>query len=251
MNHRTSPGASSGTNIHGAQHPPWASGAMRRLERDLDCAVNFDASVMISGESGTGKKGVAHLIHQRSRRGAAPFVVATSQDIAESLPPTMPDFEFAQPFAYGALKTANNGTLLMDEIQKFPMLVQLQLLQFIEGERTNPSDLRLMTTANTDVFERVQSNQFHSDLFYRLNVIHLIIPALRDRPEDIPILFHHYLSLYARAEVPRLSAAAWRRLVAYSWPGNVPELKAAAEALAVQNLQRLIAPDDLRSPIGR
>lgn len=201
---------------------------MRKLEDDIDCAIQFDVRVMISGESGTGKKFVAHLIHQRSHRGSAPFVIANCQDMMESLP--------------------DNCTLLIDEVQKIPVPMQLQLLQFIE--MTNGSDLRLMTAASTDVFERVRSNQFRSDLFYRLNVIHLIIPALRDRPEDIPTLFHHYLSFCARADVPRLSAAAVQRLVAYSWPGNVRELKAAAETLAAQDLQRHVEPDDLSSEIG-
>lgn len=224
---------------------------MRKLEHGIACAIQSDARVMISGESGAGKKFVAHLIHQRSRRGPAPFVIANCQDIAESLPQSRPGSESAQPFKHGPLKTADNGTLLIDEIQKIPVPMQLQLLQFIESEMTNGSDLRLMTATSTDVFECVRSNQFRDDLFYRLSVIHLIIPALRDRPEDIPILFHHYLSFYARADVRRLSAAALQRLVAYPWPGNVQELKATAETLAVQDLPRLVEPDDLPSHIGR
>ena len=251
MNRGTSPGASSGTNTHGAQGLPWANAAMRELEVDIACAIQSDATVMITGESGVGKRFVAHLIHQRSRRRLAPFVIANCQDIAESLPQSGPGSESAQPFKHGPLKTVDNGTLLIDEIQKIPMRMQLQLLKFIEREMTNGSDLRLMTATSTDVFERVRSNQFRNDLFYRLNVIHLVIPALRDRPEDIPILFHDYLALYARADVPRLSAAASQRLVAYPWPGNVQELKAAAETLTAQDLPQLVEPDDLPSHIGR
>jgi len=251
MNRRTSLGVSSGTNTDSAQDMPWASAIMRTIENDVADAVQSDARVMISGESGAGKKFVAHLIHQRSRRGPAPFVVARCQDLAEWLPESGPRSESTQPFTHGLLKTAANGTVLIDEIQKIPMPMQLQLLQFIERETTTGSELRLMTATGTDVFERVQSSQFHNDLFYRLNVIHLIMPALRDRPEDIPILFRHYLSLYARADVPRLSAAALQRLVAYPWPGNVQELKAVAAALAMQDLPRLVEPDDLPSHIGR
>jgi two-component system response regulator AtoC len=230
---------------------PWASAIMRKLEDDMACAIQFDARVMISGESGAGKKFVAHLIHQRSRRSPTPFVIANCQDVAESLVQSRPGSESAQPFKHGLLKTAANGTLLIDEIQKIAVPIQLQLLQFIERQMTNGSDLRLMTATSTDMFERVRSNQFRNDLFYRLNVIHLIIPSLRDRPEDIPILFHHYLSFHARANVPRLSAAALQRIVAYPWPGNVPELKAVAETLAVQDLPRPVEPDDLPSHIGR
>lgn len=251
MDRRPSPGTSSGTFTRGAKGLPWASAIMRQLEDEVACAIQFDARVMISGERGTGKKSVAHLIHQRSRRGAAPFVIANCQGIAESLPQSSSDSEATQRFEHGLLKTADNGTLLIDDIQKIPVPMQLQLLQFTESEMTNGSDLRLMTAASSDVFEHVRSNQFRDDLFYRLNVIHLIVPALRDRPEDIPILFHYYLSFYAKAQVPRLSPAALQRLVAYPWPGNVTELKAAAETLAVQDLPRLVEPDDLPSPISR
>ena len=250
MNRRPTLGASSGTTTHGAQPLPWASERMRKLENDMACAIQFDARVLISGERGAGKKFVARFIHQRSRRGRAPFVIANCRDVVESLPQSRPGPESAQAFKRGLLKS-DNGTLLIDDIQNVPAPVQLQLLQFIESEMTSGSDLRLMTAASTDVFDCVRSDQFRGDLFYRLNVIHLVIPALRERPEDIPILFHHYLSFYASAGVPRLSAAALRQLVAYPWPGNVEELKAAAETVAVQDLPRPVEPDDLPSHIRR
>jgi len=251
MNGRAPSGTPSGPSTRRAQDLPWASAAMRELEDDIACASRCDARVMLSGESGAGKKFVAQLIHQRSHRGSAPFVIVNDGDIATSLPQSRRGSASAQPYKRGRLKTADNGTLLIDEIQKVPAPVQLQLLQFTEREMANGSDLRLMTAASTDAFEPVRSNRFRSDLFYRLNVIHVIIPALRDRPEDIPILFRHYLSFYARADVPRISTAAWERLAAYPWPGNVTELKAAAETLAAQDLPRLVEPDDLPSHIGR
>ena len=95
------------------------------------------------------------------------------------------------------------------------------------------------------MFARVRVNQFRSDLFYRLNVLHLKVPALRDRAEDIPILFDYYLGVYAKARIPRLSTAALQRLVAYMWPGNVAELKTVAERLARQDIPRRIEPNDL------
>ena len=256
MNHRTPPGASSETIPHSSQGWPWASAAMRELEDDIACAIQSDAKVMITGKRGVGKRFVAHLIHQRSRRGPAPFVIATCPDVVEwllqfSVLHTRFASESADQFKHGLLKTANNGTLLIEEIQKIPLPVQPRLLRFIESEMTNGSDVRLMTATRTDLFERVRSSQFRDGLFYRLNVIHLIIPALRDRPEDIPILLRHYLSFYGRAEVPRLSTAAWQRLVAYPWPGNVQELKAVTEKLAVRDPPRLVEPDDLPPEIGR
>jgi DNA-binding NtrC family response regulator len=114
---------------------------------------------------------------------------------------------------------------------------------------TSSGDLRLMSTMTTDVFERVRTVDFREELFYRLNVIPLIMPALRDRPEDIPILFQHYLSHYANRDVPRLSPAALQRLVEYAWPGNIHELKGVAEGLSRQNLPRQVEPDDLPAQI--
>jgi two-component system response regulator AtoC len=108
-----------------------------------------------------------------------------------------------------------------------------------------------VSATSTEFFDRVQSSQFRDDLFYRLNIIHLAIPALRERPEDILILMRHYLSFYNQARVPRLSIAAWRRLLAYPWPGNVAELKAVAEKLAEQDLWRLVEPEDLPLEIDR
>jgi DNA-binding NtrC family response regulator len=250
MNSRP-PGASSGTNIHGLQKRPWASAAMRKLEHDIACAIQFDASLMISGESGAGKKFTAQLIHQRSARRQAPFIIANCQDIVESFLRDSLGSGSVDQFNQGILKAAGNGTLLIDEIDKIPVPMQPQLLQLLESGMNSGSDLRLMTATRTDLFACVRSDQFRDDLFYRLNLIHLVIPALRDRPEDIPILFRRYLSFYARADVPRLSTAAWDRLVAYPWPGNVRELKAVTEKLAAQDRPRFVEPDDLPCHIGR
>jgi two-component system response regulator AtoC len=247
MNNKPFPATVSGPDIDGAHNPPWASMAMRELDRDIACAVQFDARVMISGEKGAGKKFVAHLIHQRSARGKTPFVIANCRDLMEDGLRS----GSADQFKHGLLMTADNGTLLIEEIDKIPAPMQPRLLQFLESEMKNHSDLRLMTATSTDLFARVRSKLFSEHLFYRLNRIHLVIPALRDRVEDIPILFRHYLSFYARTEVPRLSTAAWDRLGAYAWPGNVQELKAVTKTVAVHELARLVEPDDLPSPIGR
>jgi len=223
---------------------------MRRLEHDMACAVQFDASVMISGERGVGKKFAAQLIHQRSARGRAPFIIASCQDIVESVLHERLGSGSVDQFKQGLLNAAGDGTLLIEEIDQIPVPDPSHLLQFLVSELKTGRDLRLMTATRTDLFARVRSS-FSDDLFYRLNGIHLSIPALRDRVEDIPILFRHYLSLYARAEELRLSTAAWDRLAAYPWPGNVQELKAVTEHVAVQGLTRLVEPHDLPSHIGR
>jgi DNA-binding NtrC family response regulator len=126
-----------------------------------------------------------------------------------------------------------------------PSTFQQRLMHFIDTERTSGDGRRVMTVASGDLFSRVHAHEFRSDLFYRLNVIHLRVPALRDRPEDIPILFQHYLSSYGPIRVPRLSPTAAQHLVAYPWPGNLPELQAIARNLAEQNLERRIESEDL------
>ena len=224
---------------------PASTATLRALEDDIACAIRFDGRVMMSGEPGTGKKFVAHLIHKQSRRSAAAFVVASRQHFSESAPESSSTSEWAHPFKNGLWKASQDGTLLFDGIDKLTQAMQWQLSRLIENEMTNGGERRLMSSATTEVFKRVQSDDFHNDLFYRLNVIHVIIPPLRNHPEDIPILLQHYLSYYANAEAPRVSPAALRRLVEYAWPGNVQELKAVAEALSKQDVQRQVEPDDL------
>jgi DNA-binding NtrC family response regulator len=234
----------------GLQILPWTSPPMRALEADLRCAIEADSNVMLSGERGSGKTFVAEAIHRRSRRRSEPFVTAGCREFAELLIESGNDRQTAGPFTHRLLTMAARGSVLIDGIEDFSASLQQQLLQFTDTERTSGVDLRLMTASTSNVFERVRSGQFRSDLFYRLNVIHLMVPALRDRPEDVPILFDHYLSVYERAHTPRLSAAARQWLVGYPWPGNVAELKAAAQMLAVQDLRRPIELEDLPTHMG-
>jgi DNA-binding NtrC family response regulator len=218
---------------------------MRTLEDDMALALESNASVMISGEKGSGRTFVARTIHRRSRRVGAPFYIVHGRDMSDMAVDSGPAparprlFEEASPHVVG------DGTLVIDDIQTMPLTLQDRLMQFIDTERTAGSDRRLMTLANRDVFSSVRSGQFRSDLFYRLNIIHLVIPALREQPEDIPLLFHHYLSSYASTRVPRLSDAAIQQLVAYPWPGNVHELHTVARTLAERNLERPLEAEDL------
>jgi len=223
----------------------WTSAAMRTLAVDMAFATDSDACVMISGEDGAGRKVVARTIHQRSRRASAPFVVAHCRDSAETSVASGGAYDPGPLFTDSLFQVADPGTLVIDEIETMPSTFQQRLLHFITSERTSDDGRRVMTVANGDLFSRVRSQEFRSDLFYRLNVIHLRVPALRDRPEDIPILFLHYLSSYAPVRVPRLSTAAEQQLVAYPWPGNLPELQAVARSLAEQNLERRIESEDL------
>jgi DNA-binding NtrC family response regulator len=206
--------------------------ALRTVHDEIACAIHFHGPVMISGERGTGKKFVARLIHQRSHRCTGRFVIASHRGFAESVP------------------QAQHGTLLIDGIEELTVPGQEQLLQFLESGMTNGSP-RLMTATAPNMFERVRSDTFGADLFYRLNIIRLLIPALREHPEDIPILLEHYLMSYAKTNILRLSPAALQRLMEYAWPGNVQELKAVAETLAAKDLPRRIEPDDLPPHISQ
>jgi DNA-binding NtrC family response regulator len=203
---------------------------MRAIEEDIACAIRNEAGVMISGERGTGKKHIARRIHEHSDRSMHPFVIASGADMTTSL------------------LRSNKGSLLIENLETLPAAAQVQLLGFTRSRATRRGrSVRLLTTASADVFASIHSNEVMEELFYHLNVIHLVIPALRDRPEDIPVLFGHYISYYAHGEVRQLSPVALERLVAYAWPGNVQELKAAAEHVARQGqgAGRLVDEDNL------
>jgi DNA-binding NtrC family response regulator len=213
--------------------PAWVSDVMAKLQEDIRSASQIDARVMMTGESGVGKSFAANLLHHLSQRRRAPFVVVNGSDAVED-----------------CLQTANNGTLLIQEIEGLSPAGQAELLRLLDKTSANGFNVRLMTATNVHLFERVQAGLFREDLFYRLNVVHLIIPPLRERPEDIPVIFQHYLTLQARAEAPQLSKAARQRLVEYPWPGNIRELKTVTKKLSTQTLPDVIEPEHLPDPIG-
>ncbi len=212
----------------------WVNDAMYKLEDDIRSASQIDARVMMTGESGVGKSFVANLIHQLSPRRRAPFVVVNGADAVD-----------------GLLHTARGGTLLFQDIENIPAPGQAELLRLLDSATAPENNVRLMTATNVHLFDRVQHGHFREDLFYRLNVIHLIIPPLRERPEDIPLMFQHYLALHARAEAPpRLSTAARQRLVEYPWPGNVRELQAVTKNLSSQALPDVLELEHLPATIA-
>jgi two-component system nitrogen regulation response regulator GlnG len=208
---------------------------MYKLEDDIRSASQIDARVMMTGESGVGKSFAANLIHQLSARRRAPFVVVNGADAVD-----------------GLLQTARGGTLLFQDIESIPAEGQARMLNLLDCAAAPEHNVRLMTATNVHLFDRVQSGEFREDLFYRLNVIHLIIPPLRERPEDIPLMFQHYLALHARLEAPpRLSTATRQRLVEYPWPGNVRELKAVTKNLSSRTLPDVLEPEHLPPTIAR
>lgn len=225
----------------------WANERMRKLEGEMRCASQTDASVMLTGETGVGKQFAASMIHQLSHRRRAPFVAINAAEVERARGAAS---AAARPSTAAFLEVAEDGTLLIQDIEHIPASAQSQLLGFMDRATTAKRHVRLMTATSSHLFKLVQSGEFRDDLFYRLNVIRFNIPPLRERPEDIPLLFDHYLSVHMRTEAPQLSSAARRRIVEYSWPGNIRELRMVTKDLSALCLPEVIEPEHLPHPIG-
>ena len=218
---------------------------MRLFERARQIAAS-DASVLLQGESGTGKSCIARLIHQESWRSGQPFVEVNCAAIPESLMESeffghaKGAFTGAVDRTRGKFLAANHGTLFLDEIGEIPIHLQAKLLHAIEERRfhmvgsseTIAVDTRFISASNINLRDAVDHGRFRGDLYYRVTVIPLLIPPLRDRVGDIPVLIQHFLDdLVARgqkAEV-KFSKGAWQALMNYPWPGNIRELSNAVE----------------------
>jgi two-component system, response regulator FlrC len=213
--------------------------AMLTLARKV---ARTDATVLIQGETGTGKEILARFIHNESGRRDAPFVAINCAALPESLIESelfgheRGSFTGATGRRAGCFETATGGTLLLDEVTEIPLVLQAKLLRALqEGEvvRVGSStpvkvDVRVIAVTNRELRAEVSAGRFRQDLFYRLNVLALRPPALRDRPGDIPILARHFLSKYAAlygSGATKFSTDAMERLVAHRWPGNVRELE--------------------------
>ena len=244
-----------------------ASNEMEQLRQDLKAAARSDAKVLIVGETGVGKEIVARSIHETGRRAAHPFVAINCAGLPDSLLESelfghvRGSFTGAYRDKPGLATVADNGTLFLDELGEMSLRMQAVLLRFVEtgeiqrvgSERVEGRvNVRIIAATNRNLPERIQNKDFREDLYYRLNVIRLAIPPLRERGDDVLILLKHYFEECARvhrAELPCLSAAAQDILTAYRWPGNVRELKNVVERLVVRQTGREIGPDDLPSEI--
>ncbi|WIM06720.1 MAG: sigma-54 dependent transcriptional regulator [Candidatus Nitricoxidivorans perseverans] len=200
-----------------------------------------DATVLLTGESGTGKEVFARYLHDQSARAKGPFVAINCAAIPDTLlEATLFGHEKgaytgAQGAQAGKFEQANGGTLLLDEISEMPLALQAKLLRVLQereiervgGRKPIPVDIRVLATSNRDMAGEVKAGRFREDLFYRLNVFPLDIPALRDRPGDILPLANHFLVLHGvrQSRSVRLSGEAAAKLAAHSWPGNVRELE--------------------------
>jgi transcriptional regulator with PAS, ATPase and Fis domain len=229
------------------------SEAARALERDITDAARSDAKVLLTGESGSGKEVVARLIHERSERRRVGLVALNCAAVPDSLLESelfghvRGSFTGAYRDKPGLLETANGGTIFLDEIGETSGRMQALLLRFLEnGEiwrigadrvRTT-TNVRVIAATNRDLVQRIKQEEFREDLYYRLNVLQITVPPLRQRREDIPTFLNHFISRYCQRHavpVPELASDALAALVAYDWPGNVRELKNVVERLVVRN----------------
>ena len=209
-----------------------------------DQVAASEASILITGESGAGKEVIARYVHQKSRRASKPFISVNCAAIPENLLESelfgheKGAFTGAVARRIGKFEEANGGTLLLDEISEMDARLQAKLLRAIQereidrvgGAKPVKVDIRILATSNRDLAQAVKDGTFREDLLYRLNVVNLKLPPLRERPGDIIALAEHFVKKYAAANgVPErpLSAEARRRLVAHRWPGNVRELENA------------------------
>jgi len=228
------------------------SAAIRAVESEIEYAARSDAKILITGESGVGKEVISRLIHHRSRRANARLVAVNCAGIPEGLLESAlfghlkGSFTDALRDHTGLLEMAHGGTIFLDEIGEMTLRMQALLLRFLENgeiQRVGADigqarlDVRVIAATNRNLLDRILSKEFREDLYYRLNVIHIPIPPLRARREDIPLFLDHFLKSYAehhRVRLQQLTPDALSHLVAYDWPGNVRELKNTVERLVLR-----------------
>jgi DNA-binding NtrC family response regulator len=225
-----------------------------------------NASVLISGETGTGKEVCARAIHYLSPRACKPFIPvncgAIPADLVENelFGHERGAFTGAKTSQIGLIQEADGGTLFLDEIDCLPLLSQVKLLRFLQEKeyrllgstKTCRADVRVIAATNSDAEEAVNSGKVRRDLYYRLNVIPLVLPPLRERREDIPLLARHFLTKYSaefNKQVTGFSPEAIRLLISYDWPGNVRELEHVVVRAVVLCTQALIRAADIALPL--
>jgi len=224
--------------------------AMERLRNTLRHIANTDVDVLVAGETGSGKEVVATLLHRWSRRANGHFVALNCGALPDSVIEAelfgheAGAFTGAQKKRVGRIEYSSGGTLFLDEIESMPLSAQVKMLRVLERREVSPLgtnevrpvDLRVVAAAKIDLGNPAERGDFREDLYYRLNVVTLTIPPLRERRDDIPLLFSHFLTRAAarfNRDVPSLSAGVLRHLTAHDWPGNVRELGHFAERVVL------------------
>jgi Nif-specific regulatory protein len=272
--------------IENARHIEWLVSENQRLIADFNIEHNMvgesprirdvlqfiskvaptDSTVLLSGESGTGKELVARAVHQNSKRADKPFMAVNCAALAESLLESelfgheKGSFSGALALKKGRLEIADGGTVFLDEIGELSLALQVKLLRVLQerefervgGTRTIKVDIRLITATNRNLEEAVAAGTFRQDLYYRLNVVGLEMPPLRERQEDIPLLANYFAAKYGEKcnrRITGISPEAQARLLGYDWPGNIRELENAIERAAVLGSTDRILLEDLPETI--
>ncbi len=215
----------------------------KRLLEVATTVAQSSASILLQGESGTGKELVARLIHSASRRSASPFVAVNCAALPGNLLESelfgheKGSFTGAVGTKIGKFEQANGGTILLDEISEMEQVLQAKLLRVLQerevdrvgGGKPIPIDVRVIATTNRDIRTCVQKGEFREDLYYRLNVIPLYVPPLRERKGDVRLLLDHFIRRFSAGALRKISGDVGSRLEQYAWPGNVRELQNACE----------------------
>ena len=239
---------------------------MKGVYRFLSRVAPTDSTVLVSGESGTGKELVARAIHRNSPRAGRPFVAINCAAIPEGLLESelfgyeRGAFTGATAQKKGRLEMADGGVVFLDEIGELAPALQVKLLRVLQereferlgGSRPIAVDIRLIAATNKDLAAAVKTKAFREDLYYRLNVVSVVVPPLRERREDIPILAEYFVTKFAakcKVRAKKISAEAMAGLMNYDWPGNVRELENAIERALVLGVSDAIRPEDLPESI--
>jgi len=243
-------------NIIGKSKP------MLEIFDSIDKVAQSRASVLLTGHSGTGKELIAKAIHYNSPRKDRPFISINCGALTETLLESelfgheRGAFTGAVAMKKGRFELADEGTLFLDEIGDMPPSLQVKLLRVLQemefervgGTKTIKVDVRVLSASNRNIKEDVTSGRFREDLFYRLNVMNIEVPLLRERIDDIPLLVKHFIEKYkedAGENKIELSPEVWKMLYNYSWPGNVRELENVIERAVVLSSEGLVTPEDL------
>lgn len=225
------------------------SNAIKHLRASIERVAPTGSRIFLSGPSGSGKEVVARLIHKKSKRANAPFVAFSAAGLSDSKVEEelfgTEDAQLSGPARkIGVFERANGGTLFIDEITEVPMAIQARILRVLQdnaferigGTTQTPVDIRVISASGKDVHKSIRLGKFREDLFYRLNVVPLQVPALADRRDDIPLLAKHFLEQFSRATgMPRrvIADEAVALMQAYNWPGNVRQLKNVIEWIMI------------------
>lgn len=242
-----------------------ASKSLQDVLQTIQKVAGTDSTVLLTGETGTGKELLARAVHQNSRRVEGPFVPVHCAALAEHLVESelfgheKGAFTGASHTHIGSFEKAEGGTIFLDEVSEIPVKTQVELLRVLQqreiqrvgGERVIPIDVRVVGATNKDLEKEVREGRFREDLFYRLEVIPIRIPPLRERKEDMPLLADFFLKKFSGplGLVRSLSAEAMERLQEYDWPGNIRELENILERAVILSQGQEIGPEDLNLPL--